>query len=300
MSRGRCRSGPGSPGGARRGSTSRAQRAVRVARRRPRAPAAHICSGARMPSRSRPADHARRAWWPHRASREARTSGSVGLQHRALLVEGGEGLRQVEEVGAQPVRLEAVADLRRPRRRSPAAPGPARARPARRATTGRRPRRAGRRCRPCGRSSGSARRRTAGRGRCCRAGRASGRSRRRSRCRARPTGRRTSPRRCRPRGRSTARASVGRARAGASATTARGPLDRLVEQRHQPQRRAAAGAQDLAVRAEDVADLHVHRPRRRRAASRPCGRSSKTICRCRPAARRRRRGSGRRAGRWTR
>ena len=47
-----------------------------------------------------------------RACREARTSGSVGLQDGALLVERGEGLREVEEVGAQPVRLEAVADLR--------------------------------------------------------------------------------------------------------------------------------------------------------------------------------------------
>ena len=38
-----------------------------------------------------------------------------------------------------------------------------------------------------------------------------------------------------------------------------GLLDGLVEQHHQPQRLARAGLEDLAVLAEHVADLHVHR-----------------------------------------
>src|SRR3954471_9062185 len=37
--------------------------------------------------------------------------GVVGLEHGAALVEDREGLGQLEEVGAQPVRLERVSDL---------------------------------------------------------------------------------------------------------------------------------------------------------------------------------------------
>ena len=65
----------------------------------------------------------------------------------------------------------------------------------------------------------------------------------------------------------------------ASSMTARGALDRLVEQRHQPQRLAGAGAQDLAVLAEHVADLHVHGATS--SGSQPAMRAvSQTIWRC--------------------
>ena len=46
------------------------------------------------------------------AEREPRRAGGrIGLEHRAALVEGGERLGDLEQVAAQAVRLECVADL---------------------------------------------------------------------------------------------------------------------------------------------------------------------------------------------
>ena len=158
-------------------------------------------TSAREPARR--AGPGRSAAQRQRAERQPADPQRLGLrlQHRAFLVERGEQAGHLEQVRAQPVRLRGLADLghRRAEAEQPQRERPLRAGgdrdPAERA---RPPRPRSRRRRPGGRSSGSARWRTAGTGRCCRGTRSSGPSRARRRSRGRWTGRRTSPRRCRP------------------------------------------------------------------------------------------------------
>ena len=112
-----------------------------------------------------------------------------GLQDRAVLVEGGEGGGQVEEVGAELGGRTPLQGTDGPPRRSPAAPGPGPAPRGRRSSAG--PPDRAPPPRPAGRSTGYGRGRTAGTARCCPRRPASGPSRRRSPGSGRWTGRRT-------------------------------------------------------------------------------------------------------------